>query len=199
MYNEYNCIPKDYHEYLKSRILSPEFPWSFWPKAIPDCLKATNKVDTNKFVNPTQLKHVFLNKTTKTKEYSLIQPLIDFYAKATNSEIVTTHAAAVIMQHPVKDLKYITPHVDFDHKNHKDTELVTIVYYLTQADGGTYLYNEFCSSEITKSVSMWKYSPTEEGKLIEFNSNRFHSGVEPTDNIRVVITVIMEIRRADIR
>lgn len=197
MFNTYKCIPKDYHEYLKSRILSPEFTWNFWPKAIPDCLKATNKVDTKNFTNPTQLKHVFLNKTTKTKEFILIQPLIDFYLKASNKCLVTTHAAAVIMQHPVADLNIITPHVDFDYKLNDNAELVTIVYYLTQSNGGTYLYNEFCSDNIIDNVSIFNYSETEEGKLIEFNSNRFHSGVEPTDNIRIVLTVIMEVEDAD--
>lgn len=196
--NIYNIIPRNYNDYLKSILLDPKFPWNFWVKAIPDCLKKTNRVDSKEFINPTQLKHVFLNKVTKSEYYKCIEPLIEFYKKASNREVVKVHAAAVIMQHPVKELTNITPHVDFDYTEFTNTELVTLVYYVTQANGGTTIYNEFCTDKVIASVTALKYIPTVENLLIEFNSNRFHSGVEPTDDIRIVLTVILEVKNENI-
>ena len=195
MLNIYDTVPKDYHKFLLDNILSPNFEWNFWYKAIPDCLKLENRVDAEKFSNPTQLKHVFLSKYKESKYFYLIDPLIQFYKSASNRDILKVHAAAAIMQHPVKELTNITPHVDFDKPHLKNSELVTIIYYATKANGGTTLYNEFCSDSVTKDVTIWEYVPTQEGLMVEFNSNRFHSGVEPTDNIRIVITVIMEVAK----
>lgn len=199
MLNIYSdIVPIDYHIYLVNSLLDNKFPWNFWTKAIPDCLKKTNKVeDSTKYTNPTQLKHVFKSKYTETEYFKIIEPLIGFYTKASNTKVLRVHAAAAIMQHPVNTLKTIEPHVDFDRKEFDDSDLVTLVYYVTKANGGTTLYNEFCTNSITKEVTEYSFIPTIPGTMIAFNSNRFHSGVEPTDDIRVLVTIILEVTNAD--
>lgn len=191
----YNIVPNDYQTYLENILFNGKFPWFFWKNAIPDCLKKSCRVDSINYSNPTQLKHVFLNKTKRSEFYCIIEPIIDFYLKASNRQLLKVHSAAVIMQHPVDNVKQIVPHVDFDHTEFNDSELITIIYYVTQANGGTTVYNEFCSDSITNTLSVLDTIDTKKGLIVEFNSNRFHSGVEPSDNIRVLVTIIMEVKK----
>lgn len=196
MFNVYkDIIPEKYNTYLQNILLDNKFPWNFWAISIPHCLKHSNRVyDIDKYSNPSQFKHVFKSRINTTDYIHIIYPIIDYYKQATNKEVLKLHSAAVILQHPVANSSTIEPHVDFDHKEFENSELITLVYYVTQANASTILYNEFYDGNPKKEVTELLRYKTEKGTLLEFNSDRFHSGMEPTDNIRILVNIILEIK-----
>lgn len=190
-----DLVPLDYQNHLESVLLSPTFPWFFWHKAIPDVLKKTNRVDGTQYLNTKQMKHVFSTKDKKTPEYHLIEPLVDMYLKKTGEELIKIHAAAVIMQHPIQETKVVTPHVDFDYTISESSELKSLIYYVTDSDGDTILYNECCGEIPLHELTECDRAKYKRGRAATFRSNQFHSGSMPTKGVRVLINVIMEIKK----
>lgn len=190
-----DMIPTEYQDELEQVLFGHEFPWFFWQKAIPDYLKLANKVDGEQFVNPTQMKHVFLTKDRATPAIRLIEPMVDHFLDRTKHKLIKVHAAAVLMQHPVGEVQTIMPHVDFDHVIAPNSELKTLIYYVNESDGDTILYNEFCSDKITTAVTEKDRISPKRGRAAVFTSNQFHSGSVPSKNIRVLITIIMEVEK----
>lgn len=190
-----DLVPNNLRDEYENILLGQNFPWFFWPKAIPDCLKKTNRVDSKEYTNPYQLKHVFNIKDKQTKEYQLIRPLVELYLQRSERQLLKIHGSAVIMQHPVGSNPVITPHVDFDHVLSADGELKSLIYYVNDSDGDTILYNEHCSSQITTELSVAATLQPIRGRVAVFSSNRFHSGSLPSKNVRLLINIIMELKK----
>ena len=125
----------------------------------------------------------------------LIEPLVDMYLKKTGEELIKIHAAAVIMQHPIQETQVVTPHVDFDYTISESSELKSLIYYVTDSDGDTILYNECCGEIPLHELTECDRAKYKRGGAATFRSNQFHSGSMPTKGVRVLINVIMEIKK----
>lgn len=188
-----NFLPVEYAKEIEDVLLGYNFPWFFWKEAIPPVLKKNNRVDKERFSNPTQLKHVFLIKDRHSNFYGLIEPMVEIFQNKTGYKVTKVHAAAALLQHPVGEVRTIVPHVDFDYTLNATSKLKTLVYYVTESDGDTTLYNEFVKDTPTMEVTPYLVAKQNVGSAIVFESNRFHSGSEPSTKLRVVVTIIMEV------
>lgn len=189
-----DLVPKRYQNELENELLSPNFPWFFWHRAIPDVLKKTNRVDGEQYINTKQMKHVFMTKGRSTAQFGIIQRLIELYLNKSGDELIKLHAAAVIMQHPIGENIIVTPHVDFDSKIEEGSELKSLIYYVTDSDGDTILYDQYYTGHLVENLTVADRLPYKRGRAAVFNSNQFHSGSMPTKNVRVLINVIMEVK-----
>lgn len=71
---------------------------------------------------------------------------------------------------------------------HRDTELshIVILYYLTDSDGDTIIYNE--TEESDEYTIMDRVEP-KKGRCVVFNGKHFHSSSKPTKNVRATINI----------
>lgn len=86
--------------------------------------------------------------------------------------------------------KYDTPHTDHPKNNEK---VKTIICYITNSDGDTVLFDEFDSGNIinsSKKTLIERFSP-KEGKAIMFDSSRYHAMCFPSNNLRMVLAIIL--------
>jgi hypothetical protein len=77
--------------------------------------------------------------------------------------------------------KINNPHVD------ADIEHIVILYYLTDADGDTIIYNE--TKKSNQYTIMDRVQP-KKGRCVVFNGKHFHSSSQPTTGIRATIILI---------
>lgn len=76
--------------------------------------------------------------------------------------------------------KINNPHVD------ADIDHIVILYYLTDADGDTIIYNETTKSD--KYTIMDRVQP-KKGRCVIFNGKHYHSSSQPTNGIRATINI----------
>lgn len=81
---------------------------------------------------------------------------------------------------------YHLPH--FDSKNEED---ITVVYYVCDSDGDTFIFNESYNEDIPKSLSVKKKVKPKKGRALIFNSNQFHASSPPIEkDFRCVINMV---------
>lgn len=189
-------IPKQYQDELESVLMSPSFPWEYREKAIPDYLEDKNLVDTPPYTNPFQFKHVFFYPPlSKSHHFDLIKPLMYFFSDRTGYKIEHIIAAVAIMLMPAEENYTILPHVDKDYKKDPNNELRTLIYYVNDADGPTTMYHEMFEGKKLDSVTIAQELYPKKGRGAVFNSDRFHSGSQPTKNRRLLISIVMEVSK----
>jgi hypothetical protein len=71
---------------------------------------------------------------------------------------------------------------------HRDTEIshIVILYYLTDSDGDTIIYNE---TEESENYTIMDRVEPKKGRCVVFNGKHFHSSSKPTKNVRATINI----------
>jgi hypothetical protein len=85
----------------------------------------------------------------------------------------------LLKQPTFKDTQYHIPHVDIKKHNH-----YTLVYYINDSDGDTWLFNEFWDPDLGAPESLTfdqRISP-KKNRAVIFESNRYHSSSNPTQH-----------------
>ena len=83
------------------------------------------------------------------------------------------------------------PHTDVDEL---ENNIKTAIYYVNDSDGETYLFNEMAPKKFD-SVTIYKTVMPKKGKMLIFDSSRFHSSSSPTkSNIRIVLNIVFKIK-----
>jgi hypothetical protein len=79
------------------------------------------------------------------------------------------------------------PHCDWTiNKN-----CVSMIYYISESDGDTFLFNEFYQDN-PKKLSIYKKIPPKKGRILAFESNRYHASSSPQKfNKRFAINIVM--------
>jgi hypothetical protein len=70
--------------------------------------------------------------------------------------------------------KFHTPH--FDYPNNLG---VSAIYYVSNSDGDTYFFNEEYNGSYPQKLTIYKKVTPKKGRVVLFNSNRFHSSSSP--------------------
>jgi hypothetical protein len=170
---------------LASYILGwePKLQWVFAP--------ASNKEDKNghSVVDPNVIEHpMFVSIVGPGHPYrATILALFDSFVKKHSlkyREIIRIKINIVPMAGPESVGKYQMPHVDSDQP-HK-----VFLYYVNDADGDTYFFNETFSGEPVTSFTVDQTVAPEAGKAAWFDGDTFHAPSAPTKSpYRCVINI----------
>lgn len=81
---------------------------------------------------------------------------------------------------------YHVPH--FDSKNTND---VTVIYYVNNSDGDTVIFNESYEGSIPQKLNIKETVSPKKGRVLVFNSNQFHASRPPINvDFRCIINMV---------
>lgn len=137
-----------------------------------DVLQDENTIDGPQFTH-----YVLLNGQS-SPALQLIKPILYFVEKRLNwviSDIGRIKINSMTRNGPYfTSNNYNIPHVDMPGPG-----LLSMVYYVNDSDGDTFLFNEFQNSNKVSSVSLKQRVTPRKGRAVIFDSNRFHASSNP--------------------
>jgi hypothetical protein len=192
-----NIIPKNYQNEIENMMTMPVFNWHFNKKIsigehqdLPKILENDSSVKESSafvhrfFIDP----EVSTNKQLVKSDYcDFIRPIFHLVEDKTNIKINKVHRVRGVFV--TKDItfkeKYNVPHVD-SLTNH-----TVLIYYVNDNDGGTAIFKEKFSDNIsfTSKKTLSKIVPAKKGRILLFNGLTYHTGIVPTDNHKILINV----------
>lgn len=183
-----NSILLDEQNSLEGMVTDHSFPWFFYVGTIlPRDVEYSNECIIEKGINPPQFSH-FVS-IEKSSFLNLVAPVLNSLTKIHNTNLEILKLKFNLLT-KTNDQTHHWPHTDID--NFKD-DIRTAIYYVTNSDGPTFLFNEFAPKINEAITSCVKVTP-EKGKMIIFDSRRFHASSSPVDNnIRIVLNIVFKI------
>jgi hypothetical protein len=150
-----------------------------------------NTYDSGQFVCPI-FDHEHPPGAIKFDSYSLfLKPLIytmrDTFPDYKLDTPMRIKVNLLLKQETFPVLHYNVSHIDNIHE-----DKWSIVYYLNDSDGDTFLFNEFKSDSPDK-LTVFKRITPKKNRAVLFNSSRYHASSNPKINSeRLVINIVME-------
>lgn len=128
---------------------------------------------------------IYANNEQKSEVFELVKPLLDEFEYKTALPIKAIHRIkANLLPKQILDEEGLaeTIHIDVDKG---DKKYLTIVYYVSDSDGDTVIYD--------KGEVVFKASPVK-GMAVYFPSHMEHRATPPVNNKRrIVLNIIVEI------
>mgnify|MGYP003118793848 FL=1 len=176
-------IPKVYQEELKQTL--EEIPFFYTPSIGYN----ENSPNTRgyKFLNNIGFSHgLVMQDQEDSKYWGLFRPLLYFFTQKTNVFVkkILRVRLRLTFQHPDRDkFLFNKPHTDlFDYEG----PYKTLVYYLNDSDGDTFIFNKFFNREenfnnvledIDKKIIL--QNTPKQGDAIYFDGHQYHAGNSP--------------------
>lgn len=188
-----NFIEKDLQDSLESVVESHIFPWYYEEGTV---LSYKDGDGALQFVleqghNPCQFTHNLVQHSKAVSSFfQLIDPITENIANHVQADIEIKRAKVNLLLKDSLDTHHC-PHVDTDIIN--DPNIKTLVYYINETDGDTYIFNEK-SPLVDRSVTLKeRISPTK-GSAIIFDADIFHSSSSPIIyKKRLVLNVVFKV------
>lgn len=186
-----DCIQEDHQDNLEKLVTGSNFPWFFYPGTIlPTDVEYTNECIVQKGSNPPQFSH-FLT-LEKFPFVNTISPVLD-----TITSVVKTNIRILKIKFNLltksSNTSHHWPHTDLDNLT---DDVRTGLYYVNDSDGPTYIFNEYAPKVKESVTEAVKINP-EKGKLVIFDSRRFHASSSPNiHNARIVLNVVFTLSGA---
>ena len=176
-----DIISKEEQEDLKNTLLGNDFPWFYLEDVTsPKANLQSRSGFCHNFYNDYQV---------KSSRVKLIKNVIDNSLKKINFKLNKIIKSRAFLQVPlrldVSENLIDSPHIDID------IEHLVVLYYVTDTDGDTILYNETFKDGIElpsqKDVTERQRITPKQGRVVVFNGNIYHSGTQSINNNRVLI------------
>lgn len=185
-----NLIPDSY-----SNTILTEFnnlSWQFTDSA-SGVENNYDKTDKN-IKNSVQFVHPIFDKDPLSSIYSLVYPILWFFEKETNFNIVDVlRIKANSLTRDGEDDKYQPPHIDMTSPGFH-----SLIYYINDSDGDTVLFNEQVPHSHTDLTENTRVSP-KKGNALLLPSHLFHSSSCPIKyKRRLVINFIFKLDQCSI-
>ena len=171
---------------IESTVISANFPWYFIPATAYD---ADDRVIDDGH-NPFQFSHaaVLNGKIVIPDSWELIQPFIGRIIQKYDSDIEIWRAKFNFLAQDT-DSRYHSPHSDIT-ADHIGKGVKSLVYYVNDSDGDTYLFNEKVPNNGQQVTINQTVSP-KKGRAIIFDPEIFHSSSSPINSqYRIVLNIV---------
>ena len=185
-----NIIPIELQNELESKILSPSFPWGrmtssdLAEEASLDYVASKRKEFADEYIiDPPQCYHNILIDQQPGPVFEWFTPILDAI-KLENMRILRMKMNFNFPFIGSTEKNYGIPHVDLPEED----GYTTGIYYVTDGDGDTILFNEK-KGHIGKLTVQKRVSP-KKGRIVLFDGNTLHAACPPISNRpRVVINI----------
>ncbi len=182
-----NFLPEDYYNELLNIIMGSDFDWYHSHATLTQPLYGKNVKES------TQFNHSFFNDGEFKNFFDLIQPI--YFALEEHGfkpkEVFRTKVNMLMKEPDYPDDTYHGPHPD-----HPIPNTLTMVYYLNDSDGDTfifeedYLENQNFEDNLDKLKLEQRITPKANTAII-FPATKLHSSSPPRETYRrVVINVV---------
>lgn len=170
-------------------ISDHNFPWFYYEGTIlPDDYASNNDYVILQGINPPQFSHLI--KINNSPYVNTIAPILNTLAAYFGSNLQILKIKFNLL-YKMNDNTHHFPHTDVDEL---ENNIKTAIYYVNDSDGETYLFNEMAPKKFD-SVTIYKTVMPKKGKMLIFDSSRFHSSSSPTkSNIRIVLNIVFKIK-----
>ena len=168
-------IPLEEQEILKKHILGNNFPWFF-------VSNITNEDDTDNLIPA--FSHVFKHKgQVNSSMYEMIEFIGKKGAEQFDSNYNNVFQVRSFFQLPSNNNDTNPSHIDLEEPH------VVVLYYVTDSDGDTILYNKKYEGQIVdmSDVEIVQRVTPKQGRVLIFDGYTYHSSSRPKDNLRCVI------------
>lgn len=196
---EDNLIPMELQNSLEERLLNQEFPWYLCANLDVtgdySSLAFFNKLTKNIYEH-SQMHHNFFS-DGKPQSFAVHEPIaiLQLVCKKYNitAELIRIKANLCAKVQCDNPDAFQTPHID------NPDEHWTMLYYVNESDGDTFLFNEHYVPEsawenITTLTLHQRISP-KKGRIVIFNGRRIHAGMFPRkNNFRIAINFNFRIK-----
>jgi hypothetical protein len=187
-----NFLPNSLYQRLFNLIDTNEFPW-FLNKSTLNGYdhfgtlhKGSNITDT------TQFTHTFFTNGNNSSLWDIVYPVIYSLSEITNVnyDVIRCKVNLLLKEETYKKDYYHPPHIDFlDYNN----QYKSLIVYLNDSDGDTYLFNETGQEIIPETFTVQKRITPKSNCALFFNSSQYHASSPPIkNNYRMVINFVLK-------
>ena len=185
-----DVIPLSIQNELENNILDPRFPWGHMfssdlaNEASDDYVLLKRKeFERNEIIDPGQFYHNILNDQQPGQFFNWFTPILD----AIKYEDMRILRMKMNFNYPwagINDSTHGIPHVDLP----AEKDYTTAIYYVTNTDGDTILFNEKNGHQGPLTVKE-RISP-KKGRIVLFDGDTLHAGCPPISNSpRIVVNI----------
>ena len=189
-----DLIPKG-HQVELANTLTYNIAWRF--QSVTAQLRESNYdmcVDDNT-IDSLQFVHYALLNGLSTEVLPVIRPLMSAVEKQLNQRVVDVRRIKInCLTNNIKT--FTSSNYNIPHTDEPEIEWLTMVYYINDSDGDTFLFNEAVGDTDNGLTLHSRVSPLM-GRAVIFDSRRFHAGSNPVDSqSRFVINVTFKLENA---
>lgn len=183
-----NSILKNQQDDLEKTVTEYTFPWFFYEGTIlSKDVEYSNDCIIQIGTNPPQFTHYCSTDNSLFVDH--VAPILNTLAEIFNKDLQILKLKFNLLTKSDEQTHH-WPHADID--NFKD-DIRTAIYYVTNSDGPTFIFKEF-APKIADSLNVAVKVTPEKGKMIIFDSRRFHASSSPVDNnTRIVLNIVFKI------
>jgi len=189
-----DLIPKG-HQVELANTLTYNIAWRF--QSVTAQIRESNYdvcVDDNT-IDSLQFVHYALLNGSSTEALPVIRPLMSAVEKQLNQRVVDVGRIKInCLTNNIKT--FTSSNYNIPHTDEPGIEWLTMVYYINDSDGDTFLFNEAVGNTANGLTLHSRVSPSM-GRAVIFDSRRFHAGSNPIDSqSRFVINVTFKLENA---
>jgi hypothetical protein len=183
-------LPRSFAKLLEDMICnSGEFLWQYNAStndlSNPQIMNRSDKsYDGDQFVHA-----LYQEGQRRSAFFDIVFPMFYFMEDETGVSLAAVERmkANLLYQKNIDPDAYNTPHIDIPDKGFK-----SLLYYVKDSDGDTFLFNEtYQTKDPKKPLTVRKRIAPRKGKAVLFNSNIWHASSNPRENAtRVVLNFI---------
>jgi hypothetical protein len=147
--------------------------------------------DTHQFI------HSISNGADKGKYYPLVEGILTNIQAKTNMEITEVCRIKANFLQPTPNWNhsmYHIPHVDIEDTTGDNCDYLSMIYYVNNSDGDTYLFDTWWGEDTSDMTVIGQCNP-KKGRVILFHSNRYHASSCPVDtDKRMVLNFVLKVK-----
>lgn len=186
-----NFVPPSYADVLEGVILrNPDFQWQYNAstnnQAEPQIMrKNESSYESDQFVHA-----IFQEGAKRSPFFDVVFPLFYFMEDKTGVVLngIERMKANMLLKKPIDADSYNVPHIDIPDRNFK-----SLIYYVADSDGDTFIFNETFHNK--KDLSVRRRVSPKKGKAVLFDSNIWHASSNPREYAnRVVLNFIFSVK-----
>ncbi|HVZ73209.1 MAG TPA: hypothetical protein VHJ20_12600 [Polyangia bacterium] len=188
-------IPESFSNILEEIICkNPEFTWVYTPSTNNQKETAIMKRDAQSYESDQLVHALFLEGAKRSQFFDLIFPMFYFLEEKTGIRLgaIERIKANMLLRSTAAADTYNTPHIDIPDPGYK-----SLLYYVKDSDGDTFLFNETwqTAQNKDKALTVRKRVAPKKGRAIVFDSNIWHASSNPRENQnRVVVNFVFKVR-----
>ena len=191
-----NLLPKTYADEIEASLCSEKFPWHYNSTTYNKHDVDLGFVFNEETEDTGQFTHSILSRKNqhKSEYFGLIFPILVLLEKETDKEF-TSRLVRIKCNLITREANY---NENFHNPAHVDVAGLdtaeSLVYYVNDSDGDTFMFNEYINpSNKKQKITLKDRVSPEKGKMILFNSTKLHASSPPRINkSRIVINFVFE-------
>ncbi len=183
-------IPKSYSDMLENIVKSTEFQWTYCPSTNNQSAPQIMKGDANSYESEQLVHTLYAENAKRSPFFDIVVTFFYFLEEKTGIVVdgIERIKFNMLLKKPAGADGYNTPHIDVPETNYR-----SLIYYVTDSDGDTFIFNE--KFDHKKDLTVQKRVSPAKGKAVVFESNTWHASSNPRNHAnRVVLNFVFSVK-----